>query len=394
MLLSSIHMLLTEAPTYDQLYRDIITKINNSDAPPEANGFPSDEWMAGVMASRGSTDGKTAQLLAKLKNNELEPGSKMYRDAVRTKIAFDTMAQHHLISPAENGRYAFPSTSPQGEKRRQYLAGFRNYLSKAFNANKEGDDLTKVMRGAGNEESQKWAASLPEDKKQYLDIYKEMDKDTFAFLKGLIALRRTPAQYKNRLLAAQEQGINSYNVLRQTNLVTSDNMLNLPLIKGFSAFLRDPDGTGMPNAYARLKPFERGADYHNSRSTADNALRQNEVDKRLDSRSEVASDSDKYVQSIMSDLTPAEIKDILAVRKGEQPANLQNLKMIGVVDSGGEFTQVGKAVAASLNVNPDVDSFSAQPVNHSRLHGIRGDRRAERTVDRTTNFKKYLNTGA
>lgn len=319
MFLETLYEMLQEAITPATMYHAITDKIKNSEVGVERNGNVTDTWTAGVSASRGAIDGKVARALMALEAGRFDPETKEYRDAMRLKIAFDTLASYGYIRKLDNGRYAFPPTNEKGAKRRAFLSDFRDYVSGGFNQAKVDNDTAKMAREHVDAESKKWAESLSEEQKGYLNIYSNLDIPSFTFLRGLIMSRKQRAEYNKRIVAARSFDSNEYVNIKQLGLLDDRDNLNMDLLRKYDAFIKAQNP-------ARLKPFKKSVAEFNNRQVADKALARNEFNKQT------------------------------------------------------EEDQVH---------HPETDAIA-----QSRLHGIKGDRRAQRTVDRNTSFKKYMNTGA
>lgn len=321
MLLITLYETLFEAVSISppELYHKIKTRIQTSDVGEERDGTASNKWIAGIARSRTAVDHKTAGLLMALHAGRLDPETKEYRDAMRTKIAFDVLASYGLVTKVEGGRYAFPNSGPTGSQRREDFAAFRKYVSDGFNQEKIDGDMSKTIRNVGSQSAAEWEASLSEEDKKMLGIYKGLERSAFTFLKGLIQVRGDRREYNKRVEAARYNDSNDYVILQRLGIFKPNGNLDIDLLRKYDAFVK-------AQSPAMLKQFKKDNAEFVNRQEADKALARNDFNKKA------------------------------------------------------EEDQVHK---------PETDAIA-----RSRLHGIKGERRAARTIDRNTSFKKYIDTGA
>ena len=276
--------ILVESESFSKIYNEIKHRIEDSEVGTEEGGVATNSWLAGMLASRGASEGKLARLVAALDAGMLDEDSKEYRDAVRTKIAFETLYKYGLVKRDERGRYTFPSSSPADAGKRYRLSKFRDMLSSGFNDDKVKADLAKNFRNIKDEVAREWAESLSPERKKMLDVYSQMQASTFTMLRSLFSVRgpSSVAAYRARINNAKFSESNDLQLLKKLGFLSDKMLLNRGMIKRFSDFLRDPDGTGAPNAFARLMPFNPELTYFIKRSTADKALARNAVGRELD----------------------------------------------------------------------------------------------------------------
>lgn len=275
---------IVESEGFSRIYNEIKSNLINSNVGTEEGGFATNSWLAGMLASRGSSEGKLARAVAALDAGQLDPDSKEYRDAVRTKIAFQTLYKHGLVKRDERGRFTFPSSSPNDARKRQTLSKFRDYLSSGFNDDKVKADQAKSFRNAKDEASQEWAASLSPERKKMLDAFSEMGTSTFTMLRSLLSVRGPSdvAAFRHRVNSAKFSESNDLNILMKYGFIGENGLLNRGTVKRFGEFIKDPDGTGADNQFARLAPFNPELTYFIKRSTADKALARNAAGRELD----------------------------------------------------------------------------------------------------------------
>lgn len=273
--------ILAESQSFASIYNEILDAIKNSEVGLEDGGRPTHAWLAGLLASRGAGEGKIAQLVTSLERGVLEPGSKEYRDAVRTKAALSVLHRYGLVNRDGDGRFTFPSSQPKDARKREILSAFRDFLSRGLNTNKEQRDLANTFRNAKEEAAKEWENSLPADKRRLLDAYKEMTTSAFTLLRSLFHAKgpEAVAEFRKRLGSAKFSDSIDLELLKKHGFVGQHNLLNRGMVKKFGEFLRDPDGTGAPNAFARLMPFNPELTFFIKRSTADKALARNAAEK-------------------------------------------------------------------------------------------------------------------
>ena len=276
--------IITEGISFSRIYNDIKNEIIHSNVGVEDGGFATNSWLAGMLASRGSSEGKLATAVAMLDAGRLDPESKEYRDAVRTKIAFEVLYKNGLVKQDARGRYTFPSSSPADSGRRQLLSKFRDFLSSGFNDDKVKADTAKSFRNVKDEVAQEWAASLPPERKKMLDAYSEMSVSTFTMLRSMFAVRGPAdvAAFRKRINSAKFSESTDLQILKRLGFIGENDLMDRNMVKRFGQFLRDPDGTGADNAFARLMPFNPELTYFIKRSTADKALARNAAGRELD----------------------------------------------------------------------------------------------------------------
>lgn len=305
--------LLVESEGFARVYHEIRNNMTHSNVGTEEGGFATDSWLAGMLASRGSSEGKLARAIAMLEAGKLDPETKEYRDAVRTKIAFEVLFKNGMVKRDVDGRYTFPSSSPADARKRDMLSKFRNYLSSGFNADKVDADQTKTFRNLKDETSGEWASSLDPERKKMLDAYSEMSVSTFTTLRSLFAVRGPAevAAFRQRMNTAKFSESNDLQILRKLGFVGDNFLLNRGMVKRFGEFLRDPDGTGADNALARLMPYNKELTYFIKRSTADKALARNAAGKETQHledpdapqlQGDMTADQDRAINSRISDI--------------------------------------------------------------------------------------------
>lgn len=328
--------IIVESEGYSRIYNDIRQNIINSDVGVEEGGFATNSWLAGMLASRGSSEGKLARAVQALDSGQLDPESKEYRDAARTKIAFQTLHKYGMVKRDERGRYTFPSSSPADARKRQSLSAFRTFLSSGFNEDKIKADLGKSARIAGDEVSQEWAANLPPERKKMLDAYSELTGSAFTMLRSLHAVRGPSdvAAFRARINNAKFSEANDLQLLKKHGFVGENLLLNRGMVKRFGDFLKDPDGTGAPNAFARLMPFNSDLTYFIKRSTADKALARNAAGRELDhlkdpdgaqTRDEMNPDEERAINSRISDIEGGTKGSTRNDRAGDRNRNYSDL---------------------------------------------------------------------
>lgn len=300
--------LIVESESFSRVYTDIKHGIEQ-EIGTEDNGFATNSWLAGLLASRGSSEGKLARAVGALEAGQLDPESKEYRDAVRTKVAFEVLYRYGMVNRAGNGRYAFPSSSPKDAAKRARLSKFRDFMSSGFNDDKIVADTKKNFREVKDQVAQEWAASLPPEKKKMLDAYSALTASAFTMLQSLFHVRGPAdvAAFRARVNNAKFSEATDLTILKKLGFVGENSLMNRGLVKEFGAFLRDPDGTGAPNAFARLMPFNSELTYHIKRSTADKALARNAAGKdKLDpeapqTKDEMSDEQERAINSRIPD---------------------------------------------------------------------------------------------
>lgn len=325
-----------ESEGFARVYNEIRNNIANSDAGVEEGGFATDSWLAGMLASRGSSEGKLASAVAALDAGSLEPESKEYRDAVRTKIAFETLHKYGMVKKAADGRFTFPSSQPTDARKRALLSNFRNFLSSGFNSDKVTGDTAKNFRELKDESGSEWAASLSPERKKMLDAYSELSTSAFTMLRSLFAVR-TPnevAAFRHRMNSARFSESNDLQTLRKLGFVGDNFLMNRGMVKRFGDFLRDPDGTGADNALARLMPFNKELTYFIKRSTADKALARNAAGKETEHlndpdapqlQDDMTADQSRAVNSRISDIEGGTKNSTRNDRARDQKHNFSDL---------------------------------------------------------------------
>lgn len=272
--------LIVESEGFSRVYNEIKNSIE-AEVGTEEGGFATNSWLAGLLASRGSSEGKLARAVAALEAGQLEPESKEFRDASRAKVTFEILHKYGMVSRAGNGRYAFPSSSPNDAAKRARLSKFRDFMSSGFNDDKIVADTKKNFREVKDEVSKEWAASLPPEKKKMLDAYSQLSTSAFTMLQSLFHVRGPSdvAAFRARVNNAKFSEATDLQILKKLGFVGENSLMNRGLVKQFGAFLRDPDGSGNPNGFARLMPFNAELTYFIKRSTADKALARNAAGK-------------------------------------------------------------------------------------------------------------------
>lgn len=257
LILESLEFLI-ESESFTRIYDEIKQKIANSDVGTEEGGVATNSWLAGMLASRGASEGKLARLVSALDNGQLERDSKEYRDAVRTKIAFETLYKYGLVKQdPRSGRYTFPSSSPADARKRALLSKFRDFMSKGFNEDKLRSDTKKFALDQRQEVSSEWANSLSPSRKKMLDAYTNLSVPAFRMLRSLLSVRGPDgiAEFRKRMQRAKFSEATEIYLLQELGFVTSGYLLNRGFVNNFGSFIKDPDGSGADNAFARLMPF-------------------------------------------------------------------------------------------------------------------------------------------
>lgn len=302
--------LIVESEGFNRVLGEIRNSIANSDAGIEENGFATDSWLAGLVASRGSSLGKLSQAVVALKAGQIdkEANPKEYRDAVRTKIAFETMYRYGMVKRDTDGRYTFPAPNggPADKAKLSRLSQFRTFLSSGFNADKVAADPTKTFRNDAEDVHGDWVAKLSPERKKMLDAYSEMSSSTFTMLRSLFAVRGAGdvAAYRSRINSAKFSESNDLQILKKLGFVGDGNLMNRGMVTRFGEFLKDPDGTGADNAFARLLPHNKELTYFVFRNTADKALARNAAGKETEHL------NDPDAPQLQDDMTPEQDRAI------------------------------------------------------------------------------------
>lgn len=328
--------LIVESEGFSRVYNEIRNNIVNSQVGSEEGGMATNSWLAGMLASRGSSEGKLARAVSALDSGQLDPESKEYRDAVRTKIAFQTLYKYGMVKQDERGRFTFPSSSPADSRKRQMLSKFRDFLSTGFNDDKEKNDLTKSFRNTKDEVSQEWVASLPPERKKMLDAFSEMSVSAFTMLRSLFSVRGPSdvAAFRHRINSAKFSEATDLQTLKSLGFVGENGLMNRGMVKRFGEFLKDPDGTGADNALSRLMPFNKELTYFIKRSTADKALARNAAGKELDhlndqdapqTKDDMSDEQNRAVNSRITDIEGGTKSSTRNDRAGDQKRNYSDL---------------------------------------------------------------------
>lgn len=304
---------IVESISFSRVYNEIREAMTNSNVGTEEGGFATDSWLAGLLASRGSSEGKLASAIAALEAGQLEPDTKEYRNAVRTKIAFEVLYRHGMVKRAEDGRYTFPSSQQSDSRKRALLSQFRNFLSSGFNDDKIKADPAKNFRELKDQTHSEWSETLSPERKKMLDAYSGLSISAFTMLRSLVAVR-TPdevSNFRHRINTAKFSEKTDLTELRKLGFVGDNYLLNRGMVKRFGDFLRDPDGTGADNALSRLMPFNKELTYFIKRSTADKALARNAAGKETEHlndpdapqlQDDMTADQNRAVNSRISDI--------------------------------------------------------------------------------------------
>lgn len=247
--------LVLESVSADTLYNEIKTSIADSEVGVERDGFVTKSWLAGLMNSRGSHQGKMASAVMALDAQRLDPETKDYRDAIRAKIAFEALARRGLVKREAGGRYIFPSKNDK--ERLAKLSSLRQALASNLNSDKVSSDLGKATRETKYTIDHEWAASLDTNRKRMLDAYTELSVEALNMLWSFVTVKGPTdvASFRKRVNDAKFSGSNDFSILKKIGFINEKDLLNTGLVKLFINFINDPDGTGVDNGWERLLPF-------------------------------------------------------------------------------------------------------------------------------------------
>lgn len=367
--------------SFEDVMRTVSSRIASTVGSNEPDSKPTGAWLAGLLTGLESGYSKPLRLVSALNAGRLDPESKEYRDAARTKVALDAVAETGLITKS-GGTYAAPSRGNRNG--RDNLSKFKQFLSSYVHTNRDNADITKQFRQGEDAGDREWVASLSPEDQQLVKIYSELTPTDLAMLKRIAGLKKEKRSYVDTVTQAELAGSPSIDKLKSVGLLTGDNSLNSGLVKRLKVFL-----AGEGN-FARLRNLNKDIRSTNKRVTSDQAYARNELEKKMDMSSKRQTEVSRKVGNIINSLSDAEKKLIRAAyRNGKLPKDaVQSLQKIGILDNAGEFTERGKAVGAVLNVRTDIDSFSSTAVDNATEPGFKSERRKERLQDRKRNFAR------
>lgn len=328
---------IVENEGFSRVYSAIRDGIEKSEAGVESGGVATNSWLAGLLASRGSSEGKLNRAVQALEAGQLDPESKEYRDAIRTQVAFQTLHRFGMVNRDEAGRYTFPSSNPRDARKRALISSFRNFLSSGFNDDKIKADTAKNFRQSKSEVSGEWVESLPPERRNLLDAYSQMSVSTFTLLQSLFNVRGPSdvAEYRKRINNAKFSEANDLIMLKKLGFIGENNLLNRGMVKQFGQFMRDPDGSGAPNGFARLMPFNAELSYFIKRSTTDKALARNAAGKNAEeldieddvpqTKDEMNPDAERAVNSRIRDIDGGTKSSSRNERARDQKSNFADM---------------------------------------------------------------------
>lgn len=232
--------MLVESESFTRVYNEIRQNIENSDVGVEEGGFATNSWLAGLVASRGASEGKLARAVAALDAGMLDPESKEYRDAARTKIAFEVLYKYGMVKQDERGRYTFPSSSTADAGKRQRLSKFRTFLSSGFNEDKVKADTQKSFRADKDAAVSEMIESLPPEQKPYAKKFSLMTVSAYSLLVNLYKKRgpKDVADFRNTINTKSFKDSQDLMLLRELGLINENNLLNRGELSKFGGFIK------------------------------------------------------------------------------------------------------------------------------------------------------------
>lgn len=358
--------------------------VNNIEAAIEADvgfetkGFPTDKWLAGVFRdSESMIDRKVKSYIsARESGEELDKNA---RDGRRIYLAMAELAKRGLVYPDRSGGFTFPMRSKNDAPKREFLSKLRYYLTSGLHQAASAQDTKAVFKGAAEQAQQEWLDSLPDKVKRVADIYTNLDLQSMVLLGNLLKID-SQSDAKAKVLELESQDSVEVAKLKDLGLIRNTNTVNIPLVTQLHSFMTSPPNTDPKLVASRLRGLNREYDKLVDRSEADRALLQNRLDRIMGG--ETSNISVDYIKNTVADMTPQERTAVLNLIKTGTPSpqDVSLLRSIGIVDSGGELTDVGKAVANLIANRPDFD-YSAVPGGMSRIDTI--NRRKLRAQNRS-----------
>lgn len=222
-----------------QLFSAINHKIVNS-VGVEKDGKPTNVWLAGLTQSRGSDVGKVNRAIEALNAERLDPESKEYRDAVRTKIAMEELRKNRMIGVDERGRYTFPqANTPAHDAQRRKLSDLRTFLTRDFHSVKDGNDTEKSFRDNKDSAVADMLAAMPPEQKRYADIYSTISVSAYNLLVNLYSKRgpKDVARLRDTMNSGGFKDSHDLVMLQNLGLVNDQKLLNRGEMTKFGSFM-------------------------------------------------------------------------------------------------------------------------------------------------------------
>jgi len=272
-----IDEVMVEAVNSNEIYRTIQDNIKNSEVGEEEGGAATKIWLAGVLASRGSSMGKINSLLFALRQGTLDPETKQYRDAIRLDVTMKTLKQFGLTGQDDRGRYTF-STAPESLRT---LSSLRGGLSQVFNQKKTAGDLATTLKSNQEEITSEWMSKLEPEKKKMAEFFSQMSKEAYSLLRQIWSQKgaKSVAEKRARLASAKFSDSVALTALEDMGFIDGNGIINQPQMKKFVSFIVDPDANGGRSQYTRLMALNPELAYLIKRMTADQALARNAAGK-------------------------------------------------------------------------------------------------------------------
>ena len=363
-------------------------------------GFPSDIWLAGIFRTPGESVNKALtaykEWIRKYKETNGEDSKPNFssdevRDSMtataqegrRIFISYQILKKYGYV---QNGNslsgYVFNRNGPMADK----SSRFRFWLSDEKNLEKFKADTKAVVRAANEQANEEWANSLSSKDRQFLEIYKGLSIESFRLLTHVASLHKNKSyDSANRLLADRiDSGDASAITLQKLGLVKDNGNLDYQKVMGLLDFLESPPNIA-PNQVAQaLETFNKEVAFMVKRKEANRALTQNALDKKLGGHyTDDTNGVEKQVLDKLNSMTPSEMDAAISFGKQDMDdMDVALLKRIGVLDQGGEPTEMGEVVINVARASGgDPGKFTERLQAMSRIN--KHERRFQRAINQT-----------
>jgi hypothetical protein len=244
LLLEALDQLIMESEDFSRIFDEVRSAALKNGGGAEKGGGVTQAWLAGMVASRGSSAGKLSLAVSALEDERLDPDSKAYRDAVRIKSAFEVLHKYGMVERNDRGRYTFPvANTPAHALKRNKLSKFRNFLTSGFNADKVKQDTGKNFRQEKSAAIQDVLAAMPEATRMIADKFSKLSRLGYTLLTSLWHAKgpKAVSELRHRTRQAHFNDQYAMEELKELGFLNSDYKLNRDMVTKLIGFLNDSD---------------------------------------------------------------------------------------------------------------------------------------------------------
>lgn len=333
-----------------ELYNDLLDLYLNNFETSDGN-YPTSAWLSGMF--KKVQDFRNIEHF--LDDEKILPEQ---REKMRKIKLFKEFAiKHGLIKPTING--FFKPTDKGSNFIQSISSNIEQY--KKFNAHRTPYGRTPEYKklwydfvAAVNSDDKEWASSLSKPNSDLLKIYSELTPKEFTVLKGLIKNGKARTKIIKNIY---DQSPDMFDKLVHSKMVNLDGSVNNKLLTSFFTFLSD-------SGYSRLKNFNKEIAYSIDRSTSDNALSKNYLERQL-SDSPRSNELGRKVSTFIKNIDEESLNKIKKLFKDSKISKDIKDYLIKneIIDTENTLTIFGKMLRYVLTSTKNIDDFKDNTYN-------------------------------